>query len=472
MKSARVLLRGGTVITMDPARTIHEPGDVLIDGDTIVAVGPHLDVEDAEVVDATGMIVMPGFVDTHRHNWQTALRGLGADFIGPDYRNCIKGSFAVVYRPEDVYLSTVMGVIECLHGGVTTVLDWAHIMNGPDFADASVDALLASGARAVFAHACPNDADSDRWWNRSVLDHPEDARRIREQRLTSDDALVTMALGTRPPHLMSPEVMEHDWRFARELGLRITTDGGLGGGQWSGIRWEPGGYEPIKALAARGLLGDDTTYVHCNNLPDEELRMIADTGGTISISPDSEMQLGFSFPATGRAVRAGVRPAISSDLVMEVGGGMFGAMRSILNAERGLLGQQAYTESRGPDQWEITAEDVLSFATVEGARTTGLTGVGSLQPGMKADIILISTSTPNMWPAFNPVSLVVQHADTGNVDSVMVDGRWVKRAGRLLNTDLRRLEEQFTTAAESLYERAGIPKRGFRPTAHDPRWAW
>src|SRR5690606_24199989 len=122
------------------------------------------------------------------------------------------------------------------------------------------------------------------------------------------------------------------------------------------------------------------TYVHCNNLPQEELELIAESGGTVSISPDSEMQLGFNFPATGRVVAAGIRPAISTDLVMQVGGGMFAAMRAILNAERGLQGQAAYAESRGPSQWEITTQDVLSFATVEGARTTGLTHVGSLAP--------------------------------------------------------------------------------------------
>ena len=214
-------------------------------------------------------------------------------------------------------------------------------MNSPAHADASVAALRASGARAVFGHSAPNDSEAASWWSNSARPHPSDARRIRAEVLADDTALVTMALAARAPHLVQPQVMRHDWELARELGLRIVVDGGIGGGLW-GKR-----AHPLRQLREAGLLGPDTTYVHCNNLEDDEYAAIAESGGSVSLSPCAEMHVGFGLPATGRVLAHGLRPSLSVDYVTQVAGDMFSTMRATLATERGIRGRRAFERGQG-----------------------------------------------------------------------------------------------------------------------------
>ncbi|GAA1995767.1 amidohydrolase family protein [Microbacterium ulmi] len=436
-------------------------------------VGAGLEVDAAERVDATGQIVLPGLIDTHRHTWQTALRGFGADFTAQEYRSCIRGSFGMHMRPEDVYASTLLGALEALDSGITTMVDWAHIMNTPEHADASIDALVDSGIRAVFGYGTPNDDETMEWYQQSTRHHPPDARRIREGRLSSDDALVTMALATRPPHIVTRETMINDWRLADELGLRVTTDGGLGGGSWNGVLWGPGGHEPIRALAREGLLNERTTFVHCNNIPDDELRLIADAGASISISPDSELHVGHCFPVTGRAVSLGIRPSLSIDIVIQVAGDLFGAMRSILVSDRGEVGARHYAEGSGPASWEITTKDVLEFATVAGASAVGMASrTGSISPGKKADLVLLAPGALNLEPMNNAIGLVVLQAHPGNVESVYVGGRAVKQNGSLAAPLRERAIALARSSRDHLFASARLePGWGYKPLLQ-PQWRW
>ncbi|MGH7691734.1 MAG: amidohydrolase family protein [Candidatus Dormibacteria bacterium] len=442
----RRLIRGGWVLTLDDRLGELQHGDVLVEGSQIVAVGRNLPADDAEVIAAEGSIVLPGFVDTHRHTWQSLARAAGVDWTLAAYFQAVRGMLGENYRPQDLYVANLLGIVEALDSGITTMLDWSHLINSPEHADAAVAGLKASGARAVFAYGNSNSE----WGN---LPNPsftsQDIRRVRSQHFASSDQLVTMALAARGPQFSTIEATTFDWQLARELGLRITTH--VGDGLW-GIR-----VHPILQLQQRELLGADTTYVHCNTLSEEELQLIADSGGTASLSPEIEMHMGHGFPATGKLLRVGVRPSLSVDVVTTVVGNMFGAMRAALAAERALNHQRTLDAGVDPTELWLSAEDVLAFATREGARTLGLEDrIGSLSPGKQADLIVIATDHPHLFPMNDAVNTVVAFAQPHDVRTVLVGGQVVKREGRLQGIDLSKLRADAEAARDYLFQQSGV----------------
>jgi len=435
------------VITVDKQLGNFRRGDVLIEGTKIAAVGPELGVSDAEVIDASNMIVMPGFIDTHRHVWEGILRNVSVDGILANYFPDVLGVLAPVYRPEDAYAGDLIGLLGAIDAGVTTILDWSHIQNTPEHADAVIKALQETGIRAVFAYGNPNTSLAD-WWFNSSLKHPEDIRRLRTQYFSSDDQLLTLALAPRGPEFTTMEVVRHDWALAREVGAPITVHVGVGD---NGFR---GG---IKHMYEEGLLGPDTTYIHCCTLSDDELRYIVDTGGTFSIATAVEMQMRHGMPPLDRILRLGARPSLSVDVETNVSGDMFGQMRAAFQCQRALVNQRALYGGSFEGENLATAQDVLEFATIDGARTVGLAHkTGSLTPGKEADIILLRTDRLNMVPLNDPVGAVVVGADTSNVDSVFIAGRAMKRKGQLLNVDLDRARRLAVEARDYVVARAGF----------------
>jgi 5-methylthioadenosine/S-adenosylhomocysteine deaminase len=428
----RTIVRHGYVLSVDPQLGELPDADVLIEDDRIVAVGPELDVGDAEEIDATGTIVMPGFIDTHRHTWQAPWRNIASDWSLFHYLWGIHTGLSKFYRPEDTYAGNLLGTVEALDSGITTMLDWSHNLFSPDHADAAVTGLRESGARAIFAHG----GGAEQWGSLpgNTSPHPEDARRVRDRYFSSDEGLVTMALAIRGPQFTTEEVALHDWGLARELDLPITVHVGDG---------ELGRTRPIEWLAREGLLDDRTTYVHCCTLADDELRMIADSGGTASVAADVEMQMGHGWPATGRLLKVGIRPSLSIDVCTSTGGHMFGLMRTALGTQRALdnaARDAAGGSLAGGERIELTCRDVIEFATIEGARACHLQDrTGSLSPGKQADLILIRADTLGMAPLNNAAGAVVYNAHPGLVDTVLVAGRVVKRGGRLLDHDAARI---------------------------------
>jgi 5-methylthioadenosine/S-adenosylhomocysteine deaminase len=451
----RLIVRGGTVVTGDPVGDVQPNTDVLIDGDRIVAVGHHLDATDGEVIDASGAIVLPGLVDSHRHTWQSLIRGVASDWTLAQYWQGIRAMFGPAYTADDVYAANLLGAVEAVDAGITTLVDWSHIMNSPDHADAAIQALQDSGIRAVFAHGTPTDTDSVEWYVRSDLPHPEDIGRL-SARFRSRGGLITLAMAARGPQNCTLDTVEHDWRLARELGLRITVH--TGSGRWGQMR-------PISQLASRDLLGPDTTYVHCNSLADNELRLIADSGGTVSISPEVEMHMGHGYPATGRLLACGVRPSLSVDVVTGVGGDLFGTMRVCLAAERSRINDEALAEDRTVDELHPRTPDVLAFATIEGARACGLDSVtGSLAPGKQADLVMLRNDAANLFPLNNPIASAVLAATPANVDTVLVAGRVVKRHGALVGVDVPRIRALAERARDRLFTTLSVaPGREWFP---------
>jgi cytosine/adenosine deaminase-related metal-dependent hydrolase len=441
------LIKGGYVLTLDPELGDLPQADVLVDGDKITAIGPNIQASPhANVIDARNHIVMPGFVDTHRHTWQTPVRAVMPSCTLDQYFSGMLDNIGIQYRAEDVYIANLMGALEALNAGITTLLDWSHVNNTPEHADAAIAGLSEAGIRAIYAHGVPVGAS---WWAYSSKDHPEDVRRIRKQYFNSDDQLLSLALAARAPGNTTPEVAKHDWALARDLGIRISVHVGM---RLTGVH-----VNHVKTLHDLGLMGPDTTYIHCTDSTDEELDMIAKSGGSTSVAPYVEMLMGHGVPPTGRLVARGVRPSLSIDVVSSVPGDMFTQMRTALVQERIL----AFTET--PDTAfapTLTHRDVLEFATIDGARACALDHkVGSLRPGKQADIVMLRTDQVNVAPVIDPVATVVICADTSNIDTVMVAGRIVKHNGALVRLDLPRLLDRLGGARDHLLSHAGvIPK--------------
>jgi 5-methylthioadenosine/S-adenosylhomocysteine deaminase len=439
----RKLIRGGYVLTMDKDKGDLPGGDVLIEDGTIKEIGRSIDVGDAEIIDATRCIVMPGFIDTHRHTWQTPIRSIMPSCTLDEYFASILGHIGLHYRAEDVYAANLVGALEALNAGITTLLDWSHVNNTPEHSDEAIRGLTDAGIRAVYAHGVPVGAE---WWHLSPHQHPEDIRRLRTRYFSSEDQLLTLALAARAPGNTTSEVATHDWRLAREIGARISVHVGM---RLTGVH-----VHHVLNLHMLGLMGPDTTYIHCTDSTDEELDLIASTGGSASLAPFVEMLMGHGVPPTGRLLARGVRPSLSVDVVSSVPGDMFTQMRTALVQARILAFPPTPDIAFAPT---LTHRDVLEFATIEGARACALDHkVGTLTPGKQADIITVRTDQINVAPLIDPVGTVVISADTSNIDSVFVAGRAVKRDGQLVGVEMAKMVRLVERSRDYLLGRSGL----------------
>ncbi|OXJ31784.1 amidohydrolase [Burkholderia sp. HI2714] len=417
-----LLIKGGIVVTLEREGILRN-ADVLIDRGSIVEVGEHIAVESAEVVDARNMIVLPGFVDAHRHCWQGAIRNIAVDTDLSGYFGHILAHLAPRYRPEDVYAGTLSNDAEALDAGVTTVYDWAHIMNSPAHADEAVRAHRESGIRTIFGYGFPNLSQEWSYESRKAL-RREDVARVRNTYFACDDGVLTMGLALRgPEHMSTFDVTRSDWALAQELDLPVSVHVGTGSG---GTK-----YQAIRRMDAAGLLFEGAHYVHCVTLSDEDRRRIRDSGGHCISTPAVEMVMDFGIPAINSSLAAGIRPGLGSDVVTTTGGDMFTQMRAAHQVAR----MHAYWE-RDKKYVPVTAADVLRFATIDGARAIGLDGkIGSLKAGKRADLILLRTDRLAFAPLNDPIGAVVSTATAADVDTVIVDGAFKKRAGKLVGID-------------------------------------
>jgi len=411
--TGRKVIRGGTVLSMDPGVGEIADADVVIEDDRIVEVRRNVgDVADAEVIDATGMIVMPGFIDTHRHIWEGLLRNIGTDVPlegRSSYISYVLHKLAPAYRPEDAYIGDLISALGAIDAGITTLLDWSHIQGSPAHTDAVVQALKDSGMRAVFAYGFP-------WWGKWEERQPSWFVRAANEHFTSRDGMLSLALAAPGPEFTDFEISRDHWKLAREAGARITTHVGVGSYGLDG---------KVQEMGEAGLLGPDTTYIHCTTLNDTEISMIVDSGGTVSLAAPVEMMMGHGMPPIQKFLDRGLRPSLSVDVETNVPSDMFNQMRSVLALQRAVATAQ--------DKPTMTPRDVLRCATIDGARANGLDDrTGSLTPGKQADIVVVEARSLNMAPVVDPVAAVVLSADVSNVDTVLVAGQFRKRDGRLV----------------------------------------
>ena len=459
----RILIKNAIVLSQDPSIGELPEADVLVDGDRIAEIRPGISADGAQVIDAAGDVVIPGFVDTHRHTWETSIRTCAPDYALITYFGSILDKFAPHYRPDDVYAGNLWGALECINAGITTLVDWSHIINTPDHADAGIRGLQESRIRSVYAYGFGNTSLVD-WWfgpdyTGSVLtsDGP-DARRIRKQYFNSDDQLVTMALATRGPNFCKPDVVQHDWALAKELGLNITVH----------VAMDRFGYTKMQLIGLRdlGLLFPNTTYVHASHFTDEEWALARDSGGNVSFAPQIEVQMGHGWAPGWTATQYGLPIGLSSDVATTASADQFTQMHSILGSERGRKHEAAWDADldglqASPDL--ITSRQVLGWATIGGAQVAGIADrTGSLTPGKKADIVIIDGSAVNVAPIIDPVGAVVCAADVSNVKTVIVDGQILKQDFKLaasLDAPRRNVE----ASRDYLLSKFGEPDPGWLP---------
>lgn len=423
----RTLIRGATVITLDAQGDLPR-ADLLVTGDTITEIAPALHVDDAHVVDATGCILIPGLVNAHMHTWQTALRGLAANWTLLEYFQKMHAGLATVFEPQDLYIATLVGALNQLNCGTTTLADWCHNNKTPAHNDAAIQGLLESGIRAAFFHGTPkpDPKPGERpFWE---VPHPR-AEVERLLKAHQGRALLSLHAAVLGPHYSTLEVALHDFRMVQELGVVGSLH------QGGGAARTPEGWDKLEAA---GLLGPQINIVHGHALSDAQLKRFCDLGMSFSAAAENEMTQGHGHPITGRLRALGKAPSLGADLESVLGGDMLTQARVALGMQRSL-DNVAYREAHGsiPPTSTITTREALQWVTVEGARMLGqLDRIGTLAAGKQADLVLVRADDLNMQPVHDPVSTVVMQTTLANIDSVMVAGRWKKRQGQLLGVDL------------------------------------
>jgi 5-methylthioadenosine/S-adenosylhomocysteine deaminase len=411
------VIRGGLVLTMDSAGDI-AGADVHIRDGVIAAVGKNLDVPGAEVIDASGKIVAPGFVDTHWHLWNTLLRGLsdGSGRAGY-FKTCVE--LGRRFLPADTYAGTQLACAEAIDAGITTVHDWAHNIRGPDWAQAGLRSLAESGLRARFSYGYETGHPNDRLMALDDL-----AQVAARWPAYSAGGRIHLGMawrgngGSNPAMRVAPTLYRAEIEAARGLGLPVTVHA-------CGPRAAAG---QVAAYAADGLLGSDLQLVHLNSASPREIALAAAHGTPVTVSPFTELQIGYGQPVTAGLLAAGLATGLSVDTTMLSGNAdMFAIMKVT----------QACANALAYDEFALGARDVLRLATIEGARTLGLGSVtGSLTAGKRADVIIVSVDAPNIGVLTDPARLLVTAAHPGNVDTVIADGRPLKRDGVLTGYDI------------------------------------
>lgn len=442
-----IVFRNGIVAPMDGSDVING-GDVLVVGDHIAEVGVDLAVPDgAAEIDASGGIVMPGMVDTHRHMWQTAMRGYGADWTLTQYFVFYYLTWGKIFRPEDIHAGNVLSMIEALDAGVTTSLDWSHGLQTIEHGEAAADALRSTPGRAVLAYG--NLLGAPWEWSNGA-----DFRNFVARLPTSDMFGLQMAFDvTADPAF--PE--QGAFAAARELGLRVTTHAGV---------WGATNDDSIRLMWEHGFMTPEITYVHAATLTEDSYQRIAATGGTASVSTESEQSAGQGYPPTWALRKYGIPVSLSMDTSVWWSADLFAAMRATLSADRSREHLEAHARGETVVHNLLRAADVVQWATMGGARALGLESViGSLTPGKRADIILLKNDeSPAMSPILHPYGSIVYQAGRGDVHTVLVNGKVVKHAHKLIGMDLAAAKAAVANTVD--YARSTMGEEAWHESMH------
>ncbi|KQR90724.1 MAG: amidohydrolase family protein [Microbacterium ginsengisoli] len=444
-----LVIRNTTVITVDTPGVIRD-GDVLVVDDRIAAVGPRLEVPDGTVeIDGSGGILMPGMVDTHRHMWQTALRGYGGDWALSQYFVFYYLQHGEVFRPEDIYAGNLLSALESVDVGVTTTLDWSHALRTPDYADAAVAAFREIPGRFVLGYG-------------NYLGAPWEWSADPAVRRWIDDLPRTDLLGLElafdvPDSDDFPERAAFD--FARDLGIRVTTHAGV---------WGATGDVGIRNMYDAGVMTDQITYVHSASLGAESYQKIAATGGTVSVATESEQSAGQGYPSTWEIRKYGIPASLSMDTSVWWSADFFSAMRATLSSDRSRDHLEAHRRGETVNVNRLRAEDVVWMATMGGALSLGMSDlIGSITPGKKADLVLLKNDqSPTMTPILNPHAHVVYQAGTADIHTVVIDGRVVKYRGTRIDLDIAPARD--AVAASVDYVRSQLGEAAWEEGMHPP----
>lgn len=440
----KTLIRGGYVATMDKKIGDLIKGDVLIEGEKILAVGPDLGQPDAEIIDATDKLVMPGMIDTHRHTWQTQMRGVCADMTLVDYMNTIRLAISPNYLPQDVYIGNKLGALEAINAGVTTILDFSHCNNTPEHADAAITGLRDSGIRALFCYgffdSCPETTTF-----KSHQDRIRDYERIVSTYGGSSRISVGVSLTEVGIIPWYQTVMEIE--AARRTNGRIAVH--------TGCFWGSVVNTGIKEMYAAGLLGPDHVHIHGTTLDEEDWRCLAASGAHVSIAVETEMNMGMGWPAFCQCRRHKIKPTLSCDVISLNSGDLFTQMRLALATARFADNDPINKSGAMPAKLTVTCRDAIEWVTVNSAEAVGMADrIGSLTPGKDADVVIIGN--PDSFTgqkAINPLGNAIFQANPSDVWDVFISGQRVKRNGRLTNVCLNTLFKDANRSAERILEK-------------------
>lgn len=442
MKS-KTLIRGAYVLTMDERLGSIPHADVLIEGDRIAEVGERLDAAGAEVIDGTNRIVLPGFVDTHRHMWAAMLRGCACYGDLGTYFHDVVFTYGAAFTPEDTYTSVRFGLAEAIDSGITTMHAWEHNLQTPAHADAALQALDESGLRGRFSYGPSSDpaAGSSFAQGTETIDL-EDVLRLRAGRFGSGEGRLHLGIACRGVDYSQQEVWQAEFAFARQHGLPITSHTMM-------TRHDVERVRAISVYKEHEALGPDVLLVHAIHANDEELAYLAETGTPVSLSILSELRVGMGIPRTVAMMQAGVPLSLSVDtMAASDNSDMFAVLRVTMCVARGQAEEATVYQ---PDQ-------VLRHATIDGARALGLGEVtGSLAPGKRADVILLRADDLNLAPLNVADGQIVLAGQPRNVEAVWIDGVCRKRDGELVNVDVSGLVQSATRAVAGLSDRIGKP---------------
>ncbi len=439
----RLRLKSGIVVTQDAKLGVLPSGDVLVEDGRIAAIAPAL-ATDAETIDCAGHFVLPGLVNAHMHAWQTALRSVAANWTLLEYFRHVHAGLATVFVPEDIHIATLAGALNQLDHGVTTLVDWCHNNPTPEHTDAGIAGLQDSGIRAAFFHGSPKPDPKPGERHFSEVPHPRaEIERLLKGPLSDRNALVTLGMAVLGPHYSTLEVSVHDFALAKEMGLIASMH------QGGGEARTPGGWE---ALMARGLVGPHINIVHGNNLTDAQLKAFVEAGVSFSITPANEMTQGHGHPITGRLRALSSAPSIGVDLESAISGDMLTEARVALTSQRALDNAAERASGGGiPATSTVPVAEALDWITSRGAAMLGMSDrIGSLTPGKQADIAVMSLGPLAMWPVHDAVATIVMQGSGARMRDVLVAGKFAKRDGKLLRSDLNVIRQRLAASGERI----------------------
>jgi 5-methylthioadenosine/S-adenosylhomocysteine deaminase len=428
------LIRGAIVLTMDNAIGDFARGDVHVRNGAIVAVAKEIAAPGATVINANGMICMPGFVETHWHLWTSFLRPMMSTDDAKRGYFPVTNALGRFYTPQDSYRSVRLGLAEALSAGATTVHNWAHNVITPQHADAELRAMRDMGLRGRFSYGTAQGLPNEQLMDLAGL------AKIKQQWMPND-GMLTLGISSRNVGdgtnalrgNISVEMARKEWGGARALGLPITM--------------HTSGPSPISLLEKAGLLGPDVQLVHPLLTTAEERKILAQRGVSYSMSPVGESQRPASAGVIQLAemLEAGVKVSLSIDLTGTYNVDFFQCMRFLYHLHRHRVG------TRVP----LTAKRLVQLATLDGAVDLGIAQrTGSLTPGKRADMILVRTGDINMAPMADPYEALVNLAQPRNVDTVIADGRILQRGGRFTALDYALVLREAIDAGAALMARA------------------
>ncbi|NDK32552.1 amidohydrolase family protein [Nesterenkonia haasae] len=429
-QGAPVLFSNGTVLTMDAERSVLEGADVLVVGDTIERIGVALEPpEGTQVIDASGGIIVPGFIDTHRHMWQTAMRGYGADWTLTQYFVWNYLEHGKKFRPQDIYAGNLLSAVEAIDAGVTTSVDWSHGLSTVEHADAAVDALQEVDGRFIFAYGNIHGGPWEWTTTPEFRDFVE--RRIPRSGGQLGDEMLGFQLAfdvTGDPEFPEKTAFE----VARELDVAVTTHAGV---------WGATNDDGIRLMHEHGFMNEKNVYVHAATLSADSYQRIAATGGSASVSSESESSCGQGYPSSWALRKHGVPVSLSVDTSVWWSADAFASMRATLSADRAREHFEHHAAGDTCTNLGLRTDEVVEWATRGGAKALGLEDtLGSLEAGKKADVVLIKNDeSPAMFPILNPHGHVVFQAHRGDVHTVLVGGKIVKHQHKLVDVDLAKV---------------------------------